>query len=235
MAVTVLYGSKRLVVEAVGDDDPNAICYLGRGGTGDSSVWIRLTWSDTALPRRAVAISCPMEGAWQIRRESEKVGVEVRFQDGSRLVIPSDRWRLMPAEMEHAFVVVQAQSRLYEFSVQLGRHGEPYRAPDGADDTVTLSVIRADPDIGYFRVCVALCEPRLLDPFSESLPTEPEICERLINSGIEPGVNVKKVQRRLEAVRSKLGVTTNRELRDRLLASRAVTENHLRMLSQTGG
>lgn len=231
MAVTVEYGSKRVVVEPVLGDNPAAVCQLGRGGSGDKAVWVRLTTQDRSMPRQAVAISCPVEGLWQIRRVSDKVGVEVRFDDGSRLVIPNDRWRLMPADEPHAYVVVLSPARSYEFSVRIGRHGSPFMGFDGdGDDIETYQVFRADPDTGYFRVCVALCESRLVDPFIEHLPTEVQIADRLDRSGIEPGVSVKGVQRRLEAVRAKTGVTSNRELRDRLIASRAITPNHLALL-----
>jgi hypothetical protein len=227
VAVTVHYGSRHLVVEPVTESPEDAVCYLGRGGVGEHTVWIRLTRSDTSLPRRAVAISCPMEGVWQLRRVSERVGVEARFPDGSRFVVPSDRWRLMPADESEAFVIVESTIRSYEFVVRVGRDGDPYVGPDGGDDTETRVAIKADPDIGYFRVCVELCRPKLQDPFNDALPTEPEIVDRLVRSGIEPLVTLKSVQRRLESVRSKLDVMTNRELRDRLVASRAVTPAHL--------
>lgn len=230
MAVTVEYGSKKVVVEPVEGEHPHAICYLGRGGSGDKAVWIRLTTTDRSMPRQAVAISCPVEGLWQIRCVSDKVGVEVRFDDGSRLVVPSDRWRLMPADEDHAYVVVLSPARAYEFGVRVGRHGQPFMGFDGGDDVETYQVFRADPDTGYFRVCVALCESRLLDPFIEQLPTEQQITERLTRTGLEPGLTAKSVQRRLEAVRAKTGVPTNRELRDRLIASRAVTPSHLALL-----
>jgi hypothetical protein len=74
---------------------------------------------------------------------------------------------------------------------------------------------------------VELCRPKLEDPFNDALPTEPEIVDRLIRSGIEPNITLKSVQRRLESVRSKLELMTNRELRDRLVSSRAVTAAHL--------
>lgn len=215
------------MVLPVMDDEDASVCYLGRGGSRDHSVSIRLTGDDMTLPRRAVAISCPFDGVWQIRRVSERVGVEVRFDDGSKLVVPSDRWRLMPGDEERAYVVVVSPSRTYEFAVRTGQHGPVLREPEPGEDAKTVTALRVDPEVGYFRVCLALCESRLLDPFVEEVPTESEIVSRLVATGLEPDITKKSVQRRLESVRARLGLATNRELRDRLVISRAVTVDHL--------
>lgn len=230
MTVTIEYGSRRIAVTPSQDSGGSSACFLGRGGSGEHSVAIRLTSDDRTMPRRAVSISCPFEGVWQIRRVSDRVGVEVRFDDGSRLIIPSDRWRLMPADEDRAYVVVATPARSYEFSVRLGQHAPVLAETEPGEDTKTLIALRSDPDVGYFRVCIALCESRLLDPFIDEVPTESEIADRLIATGLEVEISRKSVQRRLESVRSRLGVATNRELRERLVASRAVLPEHLALL-----
>ena len=66
-------------------------------------------------------------------------------------------------------------------------------------------------DSGYFRALVALCEPALVPPFSvDELPTDAEIAVRLNRCGAEQRhVTARGVQRRLDHVRSVLGLREN--------------------------
>ncbi|MEV5894276.1 hypothetical protein [Nonomuraea fuscirosea] len=62
-----------------------------------------------------------------------------------------------------------------------GRRGVRQGADGGA---VTQVAYPLDQNAKYFRILVALCEPRLRDPSTSRIPTVPEIMERLPDLGL---------------------------------------------------
>lgn len=242
MAITIRYGRQLHIVRpaaAAPDDDldwpdPQA-CFVGRGGSGPAhSVAVQLSRDERTMSRRVLAIDCPFDGFWRIRRTTEVNGVVVLTANGGRLPIESE-WFRIPDAWGAIHVRVITPSAEFDFGVQPGELGHaPAAAPiDGNATTLVARGLQSSSAPKHLLTCVALCKPTLLDPHEDRVPSAQEVLDTLVHAGVDP-IERKpaRVQRRLEEVAGWLGIEprTNRALRDRLVASRAVTREHLELL-----
>lgn len=220
MAVTVGYGSRRVTVR------PGETCPVGRGGS-ERPVWIKV--SDASdLSRVACRISVVEGDVWVVEAVSPSNGIRVQHPGtGSVISVPTGSVLPMPAYFDDTYVVIHTPTSEYSLGVQAGTRGDlggPVHAGANAETEMPL---RTDPELGYVRALVVLCEPRLRDPFESAVPTEGQIAERLVASGLDGSCDSKAVMRRLERARSIVGAANNRELRDRMVDSGAITVQHL--------
>jgi hypothetical protein len=222
MAVTVGYGSRRVTVR------PGETCPVGRGGS-DRPVWIKVS-DDADLSRIACRISVVEGDVWVVEAASPTNGVRVQHPGtGSVIAVPSGSILPMPSYFDDTYVVIHTPTREYSLGVRSGSRGDLGGPVPAGSSAETQMPLRADPELAYVRALVALCEPRLRDPFENAVPTEGQIAERLVASGLDDSCDSKTVMRRLERARSIVGAANNRELRDRMVDSGAITVEHLSM------
>jgi hypothetical protein len=111
----------------------------------------------------------------------------------------------MPVPFEFARVIVPSagqQSSFYVFAPQ-HLYADHHERPDGSADATRVA-FPLDETAKYFRVLVALCEPRLRDPSSPVIRTVPEILDRL---GDTPGMTRSAVNFHIDYLaRAKLRV-----------------------------
>jgi serine/threonine-protein kinase len=225
MGIIISYGSRRLTIR------PGETCAVGRGGS-DRPVWIKLSDAED-LSRVACAISVIDGDLWVLEAPSVKNGVRVQHPaTGSLLTVPAGQTLPMPAFFDDVYVVIHTPTGEYSLSVRGGNSGDLGGPVPSASDRETVMPLRPDPELGYVRALVALCEPRLRDPFETSVPTESQIAARLAASGRDPGCDRRSVMKRLERARALVGAASNRELRDRMVDSGALTPEHLAILDR---
>jgi hypothetical protein len=161
---------------------------------------------------------------------SAKNGVAVRHPSGSVIQIPPDQRLEMPEWFHDAYLVVTTPSAEHEVSVRVVTGPVPRRAgaaPVGSDASTRI-VLPRDPQRADFRTALCLCEPMLDDPFNRRVPTEGEIAARLMALGLENDeISARTVERRLARLRERLEVSSNADLRDRLVAACLVTREAL--------
>jgi hypothetical protein len=214
----------------------SAECFLGRGSSdSDYGVDIQLTREERSMSRRVAVVDVPFDGVWRIRRLSDVNGVEVRTLNGGRIPVERD-WLVIPDSWGDVHVGVVTPRSVFDFRVSPGLAERGWVTIAPADDLRTVTprgiCIRRSPK--HLLTCVALCQPKLVDPHDDRVPSATEVLATLVAAGVDEGSRrPERVQRRLEEVSTWLDVEprTNRALRDRLVQSRAVTFEHLRLLS----
>jgi len=70
----------------------------------------------------------------------------------------------------------------------------------------TEPVVDVDRDRVYYAALLALCEPRLRSPESMIVPTNAQISDRLLSTGVDPGATGDRVQKSIERARDKFGL-----------------------------
>ena len=203
-------------------------CALGRGAP-DLPADLRLSAS-LDLSRRAAVVDHAAPGRWAVRPMSAKNGVAVRHPSGSVIQVPPDRRLEMPEWFDDAYLVVTTPSAEHEVRVSVVRGPVPERAGAAGfgSDASTRVVLPRDPQRADFRTALCLCEPMLDDPFNRRVPTEGEIAARLTELGLEDTeIFARTVERRLARLRERLEVSSNADLRDRLVAACLVTREAL--------
>lgn len=171
--------------------EPGEVRTFGRGGR-NRLVDIRLADGDRAVSRLAGEIDARGDH-WRISNLSPTKSYVVENTErlaGFLQVPPRTQGMLVPFEIsrvlvpggqgEHGFLVM-APAACSSF-VTPGEGSEPFLG-QGLDDTASESTdlrsFRIDRLHTYYRVLVALCEPRLRDPGSRFTPTQTQVAERL--------------------------------------------------------
>jgi hypothetical protein len=222
LCVVLTYGSSSCSL-LTGED-----CALGRGAP-DQPAELRLS-AALDLSRRAAVVDHASPGRWAVRAMSAKNGIVVRHPSGSVIQVPSEQRLEMPDWFDDAYLVVTTPSAEHEVRVQvtsgpIARREAPVSAGSNASTRVVLP---RDPARADFRTALCLCEPMLDDPFNRRVPPEGEIAARLTALGLEDAdIAARTVERRLARLRERLQVSSNAELRDRLVAACLVTRDAL--------
>ncbi|WP_199536758.1 winged helix-turn-helix domain-containing protein [Spongiactinospora gelatinilytica] len=159
---------------------PGEHAFFGRGTPG-SPVDIML--DDPAVSRRAGEITAIADYWLLSNLNTTKTYVVDNPEGGGEfLKIPPGRIGA-PIPFEFSRVSLPAVDGTVSFLVFAPQHvhAPPGRAEGG---TATQVAYPLDQNAKYFRILVALCEPRLRDPASSRIPTIPEIMERLPGLGL---------------------------------------------------
>ncbi|MFV2117358.1 serine/threonine protein kinase [Streptomyces sp. Act-28] len=162
---------------------PGEATRFGRG-TAAHPVELRLT--DPAVSRLAGEIRVT-EDHWQLTNFSATQSYLVENPEGAGeyLRVPPRRSGA-PIPFEFARVVLPTRGSTVSFQVFAPDHVYlDATDPSSAWGTGTLTAYSLDETATYFLVLVALCEPRLRDESAVSVPTTPQIAERI---GTRPGL-----------------------------------------------
>jgi hypothetical protein len=182
------------------------------------------------LSRRAAVVDHAVPGRWGVQAMSVKNGVAVRHPSGSVIQVPPDQRLEMPEWFDDAYLVVTTPSAEHEVRVSVvsGPVAQRSGAVGVSSDASTRIVLPRDPERADFRTALCRCEPMVDDPFYRRVPTEGEIAARLTGLGLEDTeISARTVERRLARLRERLEVSSNADLRDRLVAACLVTREAL--------
>ncbi|BCB90009.1 serine/threonine protein kinase [Phytohabitans suffuscus] len=156
---------------------PGAVATFGRGHAGAP---VDLVLPDAAVSRLAGQITA-VEDYWLISNFSLRNTYAIENPEGGGEFVKLAPRRLdMPVPFEFARVVVPSAERSSAFYVFAPQHTYADRQPqpDGSADATRVA-FPLDETSKYFKVLIALCEPRLRDPSSPVIRTVPEILDRL--------------------------------------------------------
>ncbi|GAA3568180.1 FHA domain-containing protein [Nonomuraea rosea] len=159
---------------------PGEQAFFGRGTPG-SPVDIML--DDPAVSRRAGRIVAVADYWLLSNLSTSKTYVVENPEGGGEFVkVPPGRVGA-PIPFEFSRVSLPAVDGTVSFLVFAPQqvHVPPGSADGGAATQVAYPL---DQNAKYFRILVALCEPRLRDPSTSRIPTIPEIIERLRDPGL---------------------------------------------------
>ncbi|NEA68526.1 serine/threonine protein kinase [Streptomyces sp. SID12488] len=151
-----------------------------RFGRGTKARPVELLLPDPAVSRLAGEIRVT-EDHWQLSNFSTTHSYLVENPEGAGeyLRIPPRRSGA-PIPFEFARVVLPTRGSTVSFQVFAPDHVYlDADDPGGAWGTRTLNAYSLDETATYFLVLVALCEPRLRDESAVSVPTTPQVVERL--------------------------------------------------------
>ncbi|MEU5525034.1 serine/threonine protein kinase [Streptomyces sp. NPDC052079] len=156
---------------------PGEAARFGRGTTAHP---VELLLPDPAVSRFAGEIRVT-EDHWRLSNYSTTHSYLVENPEGAGEYLRiAPRRSGAPIPFEFARVVLPTQGSTVSFQVFAPDH--VYLDPDvhaGARGTRTLPAYSLDETATYFLVLVALCEPRLRDASAVSVPTTPQVVERL--------------------------------------------------------
>lgn len=156
---------------------PGGIATFGRG-TPERPVDIILR--DAGVSRLAGRITA-VEDHWLISNLSRNNTYVIENPEGGGEFVKIAPRRLdMPVPFEFARVIVPSAGEPSSFYVFAPQHlyADHHEFSGGSADATRVA-FPLDETAKYFRVLVALCEPRLRDPFSPVIRTVPEILDRL--------------------------------------------------------
>ncbi|MCG5216289.1 FHA domain-containing protein [Streptosporangium sp. KLBMP 9127] len=160
--------------------EPGQRAVFGRGAPGTP---VDIAIEDPAVSRQAGQIAA-VGDYWLLSNLSgAKTYVVENPEGGGEFVkIPPGRMGA-PIPFEFSRVSLPAVDGSVSFLVFAPQH---VHAPAGRSNVgaETLTAYPLDQEAKYFRILVALCEPRLRDPSSSRIPTIPEIIERLPDMGL---------------------------------------------------
>ncbi|MET7396856.1 FHA domain-containing protein [Dactylosporangium sp. NPDC005572] len=171
-------------------DDPPTVLNLAPGtsatfGRGSRDTQVDLVLPDAAVSRLAGRITA-VEDYWLISNLSQRTTFVIQNPEGGGEFVKVAPRRLdMPVPFEFARVVVPSTGRPSAFYVFAPQHlyADHQAQPDGPADSTRMA-FPLDETAKYFKVLVALCEPRLRDPSSPVIRTVPEILKRLGGAGL---------------------------------------------------
>ncbi|MGV9251208.1 serine/threonine protein kinase [Streptomyces sp. NPDC003697] len=156
---------------------PGEAARFGRGTTASP---VELLLPDPAVSRLAGEIRVT-EDHWQLSNYSTTHSYLVENPEGAGEYLRiAPRRSGAPIPFEFARVVLPTQGSTVSFQVFAPDH--VYLDPDdpaGTWGTQTLPAYSLDETATYFLVLVALCEPRLRDASTVSVPTTPQVVERI--------------------------------------------------------
>jgi hypothetical protein len=150
---------------------------FGRGGRDTP---VDLVLPDAAVSRLAGRITA-VEDHWLISNLSLRSTYVIENPEGGGEFIKLAPRRLdMPVPFEFARVVVPSADRPSSFYIFAPQHvyADQQAQPDSSGDATRVA-FPLDETAKYFKVLVALCEPRLRDSSSPVIRTVPEILNRL--------------------------------------------------------
>ncbi|GAA2213607.1 FHA domain-containing protein [Nonomuraea monospora] len=153
---------------------------FGRGTPGSP---VDLVLDDPAVSRRAGRIAAVGDYWLLTNLSTSKTYVVENPEGGGEFVkVPPGRMGA-PIPFEFSRVSLPAVDGTVSFLVFAPQH---IHVPPGNADggPVTQVAYPLDQNAKYFRILVALCEPRLRDPSTSRIPTIPEIIERLPDLGL---------------------------------------------------
>ncbi len=156
---------------------PGTAVTFGRGGPGTP---VDLTLRDPAVSRLAGRITA-VEDHWLVSNLSPRSTYVIENPEGGGEFVKLAPRRLdMPVPFEFARIVIPGADRQSAFYVFAPQHlyADAQARPDGSADATRMA-FPLDETAKYFKVLVALCEPRLRDPSSPAIRTVPEILDRL--------------------------------------------------------
>jgi hypothetical protein len=217
---------------------PGEHAYFGRG-TPDSPVDILL--DDPAVSRRAGKITA-VGDYWLLSNLSmSKTYVVDNPEGGGEFVkVPPGRMGA-PIPFEFSRVSLPAVDGTVSFLVFAPQHAHaPFGLADGGKATQVAYPL--DQNAKYFKILVALCEPRLRDPASSRIPMIPEIIERLPGLGLSRtaiGFHIGYLAEKKLHVKSPHGEDGKADWQRHALVSLAlkfdlVTSEHLALLPVPG-
>ena len=154
---------------------PGQTLSFGRGGP---KLDVDVKLADPGVSRLAGELTAA-EDYWLITNLSAEASYVVdNPEGGGEYITVAPRRIAAPVPFEFARVSLPTSERPAEFLVFAPQHAyaDPGSSP-GGDRTV--AAFSLDETAKYFRILVALCEPRLHDSASVALPTADEIAERL--------------------------------------------------------
>ncbi|MBF8186060.1 FHA domain-containing protein [Nonomuraea sp. K274] len=159
---------------------PGEQALFGRGAPGSPA---DILLDDPAVSRRAGEIVAVGDYWLLSNLSAAKTYVVENPEGGGEFVkVPPGRMGA-PIPFEFSRVCLPAVDGTVSFLVFAPQHVHvpPGRADGGAATQVAYPL---DQNAKYFRILVALCEPRLRDPSTSRIPTVPEIIERLSGLGL---------------------------------------------------
>ncbi len=155
-------------------------------GRGSADRPVDLVLPDTGVSRLAGLVTA-VEDHWLISNLSRGNTYVIENPEGGGEFVKLAPRRLdMPVPFEFGRVIVPSAGQPCSFLVFAPQHlyADHHERPDGTADATRVA-FPLDETAKYFRVLVALCEPRLRDPSSPVIRTVPEILDRL---GDVPGL-----------------------------------------------
>jgi hypothetical protein len=162
---------------------PGELATFGRG----DGVEVDIAIAGRSVSRLAGAVRA-CDDYWVISNHSSRFTYVVCNPEGAGEFVKVAPGRLeMPVPFEFADVLLPAQGGEPAFRVLAPQHA--YADPDlvpSAEGEQTTTALPLDHTARYFLILVALCEPRLRDPFSAVIPTVSEIIDRLSGAGYPP-------------------------------------------------
>jgi hypothetical protein len=183
---------------------------FGRGAPEDG---VDLTLcDDRRLHRHAGTIGVTDDG-WFLTNTGARLRLLVRDRQGvGRDVLEPGEHRLVPwhsTVVEIVLGIDRVQLRV-DRTAPIVTTGD---RPTTAGGEVTVEPFELDRGAAYFRTLVALCEPRLVDPHADWLPSDAEVAVRLNLSGREARhATTRGVERRLAYLRQALGLRDTDEI-----------------------
>jgi hypothetical protein len=159
---------------------PGEQALFGRGTPGSP---VDIVLDDPAVSRRAGSVVAVGDYWLLSNLSTSKTYVVENPEGGGEFVkVPPGRMGA-PIPFEFSRVSLPAVDGTVSFLVFAPQH--VHRPPHTADgDAVTQVAYPLDRNSKYFRILVALCEPRLRDPATSRIPTIPEIIGRLPDLGL---------------------------------------------------
>ncbi|MFF3348967.1 serine/threonine protein kinase [Streptomyces sp. NPDC002779] len=165
--------------------EPATTLRLGPGeaarfGRGSKAHPVELLLADPAVSRLAGEVRVT-EDHWQLTNYSTTHSYLVENPEGAGeyLRVPPRRSGA-PIPFEFARVVLPTRGSSVSFQVFAPDHVYlDTDGPGGVMGTRTLNAYSLDETATYFLVLVALCEPRLRDESAVSVPTTPQVVDRI--------------------------------------------------------
>jgi serine/threonine-protein kinase len=184
--------------------EPGAVLRFGRGLPEDG---IDLTLcDDRRLHRHSGTIGVVADG-WTLTNTGARLRLLVRDREGvGRDELGPGEHRPIP--WRSSVVEVVLGSDRIELRVdQVDAPPSPGAAAPSVSGEATVEPFTLDRDAAYFRTLVALCEPRLLDPHADWVPSDAEVAVRLNRTGGEDRhATARAIERRVAYLRSALAL-----------------------------
>ncbi|UPK75307.1 hypothetical protein MU582_01315 [Nocardioidaceae bacterium SCSIO 66511] len=225
--------------DAVRDLEPGQSLTFGRGSP---DVDVDMALHSAEVSRRAGSIRAVAD-YWLLTNTSTVTYVVENLEGAGEHVKVPPRRVDAPVPFELSRLLIPVDAGTYDLHVYAPQHAYLDSGPAVAGDT-TVKPFVLDETSKYFRVLVALCEPRLRDPSSVAIPSSDDVAARLAPSGermsrsaVDYHINyLAETKLRLRAA----GEADRAESKRASLVALAlrfnlVTEDHLGILSRREG
>ena len=162
--------------------EPGQRLRFGRGGTG---VDVDLRLSGPQVSRYAGTIRAVAD-YWLLTNASTSTYVVENLEGGGEHVKVPPRRVEAPIPFELSRLLIPADGGSYDLHVYAPQHAHLSDTDDAPPGDTTQRPFAMEASAKYFRVLVALCEPRLRNPSSVAIPTSDDIARRIACGGGEP-------------------------------------------------